>query len=54
MQILASLVVGLVVWIVLWAIGSKADDAFLLTALILLIGVVVRLSAPWVRTYIKP
>ncbi len=29
---------GLVVWLVLWAIGSKSFDAFMLATLIMLIG----------------
>ena len=29
---------GLVVWIVLWAIGAKAIDAFLVTVVIVLVG----------------
>jgi hypothetical protein len=29
---------GLVVWIVLWALGSKGFDAFLLAAVIILVG----------------
>ena len=29
---------GLVVWIVLWALGSKGFDAFMLAAAIILIG----------------
>ena len=29
---------ALVVWIVLWALGAKSFDAFMLTVLILLIG----------------
>lgn len=54
MQILASLVTGLVVWIVVWALGAKADDAFLLALLILMGGVVARLTTPWIRTHILP
>jgi hypothetical protein len=29
---------GLVVWLVLWAIGAKAFDSFMLAALIILVG----------------
>jgi hypothetical protein len=38
---------GLVVWLVLWAIGVKAFDAFMLTALIALVAVTVRMLAPY-------
>jgi hypothetical protein len=34
--------VGLVLWIILWAIGLKAFDAFLLTLLIVLLTAVGR------------
>jgi hypothetical protein len=30
--------VALVIWIVLWAIGAKAFDAFMLSTLIIVIG----------------
>ncbi len=29
---------GLVVWIVLWALGAKGFDAFLLAAVVILVG----------------
>jgi hypothetical protein len=29
---------GLVVWVVLWALGTKGLDAFLLAAVIILVG----------------
>jgi hypothetical protein len=29
---------GLVVWIVLWALGAKSFDAFLLSGVIILVG----------------
>jgi hypothetical protein len=34
---------GLVVWIVLWALGSKAFDAFMLTVTIILIGATIEI-----------
>jgi len=34
---------GLVVWIVLWALGAKGLDAFLLAALIILVGASLRI-----------
>jgi hypothetical protein len=36
MTTLVALTVGLVAWIVLWALGAKPFDAFLVTLLILL------------------
>jgi hypothetical protein len=38
---------GLIVWIVLWAIGAKALDAFLVSAVIILIGATSKLIAPY-------
>ena len=34
---------GLVVWIVLWSLDTKAFDAFMLTTLIVLLGVTGRI-----------
>jgi hypothetical protein len=36
---------GLVVWIVLWALGSKGFDAFMLAAAIVLVGASLRILA---------
>jgi hypothetical protein len=36
---------GLVLWIVLWALGRSGLDAFFLSALIILVGAMVRLLA---------
>jgi hypothetical protein len=38
---------GLVIWIVLWAIGIKAFDAFLLTLLIVVSAAAARMIAPF-------
>jgi hypothetical protein len=35
---------GLVIWIVLWAIGAKAVDAFLVTVVIVVVALVVRIT----------
>ncbi len=49
MGFILTVTAGLVVWIVLWAIGLKGFDAFLLAAVIILVGHVgedpLRLSA---------
>jgi hypothetical protein len=34
---------GLVVWIVLWALGTKGFDAFMLAAAIILVGATLRI-----------
>ena len=47
MGVLLTLIAGLVVWVVLWAIGAKAFDAFLLTLVMLVVAAAVRLLAPF-------
>ncbi len=42
MGLLAASVVGLVFWIIAWALGAKALDAFLVTIAIFLIAATVR------------
>ena len=37
---------GFLVWIVLWSIGAKAFDAFLLTALIVVLAATVKMALP--------
>ena len=37
---------GLIVWIVLWAIGQKAIDAFLITTLVIVLGAAGRMLTP--------
>jgi len=34
---------GLIVWIVLWALGAKGVDAFILAAVIILVGATLRI-----------
>jgi hypothetical protein len=45
--VLLTLIAGLVVWIVLWAIGAKSFDAFLITGLMLVLAAAGRLLAPY-------
>ena len=40
---------GLIVWIVIWALGIKAFDAFLLTTLMVVVAATARIYAPFVR-----
>ena len=37
---------GLVLWIVLWSIGAKSFDAFMLTVLIALVAATVKIILP--------
>jgi hypothetical protein len=54
MKILVALTVGLVVWIVLWALGTKALDSFMIAVALVLIAVVATLTEPWVREQFRP
>ena len=38
---------GLVIWLVLWALGTKAIDAFMITVLLVLVGATIRIIAPF-------
>ena len=38
MGLLFTLITGLVIWIVLWAIGAKSFDAFLITLVLMIVG----------------
>jgi hypothetical protein len=44
--ILITFTAGLIVWIVLWAIGVKSFDAFMITVLMVVLAVAARLLAP--------
>jgi uncharacterized membrane protein YbhN (UPF0104 family) len=46
MGLLLTLIAGLVVWIVLWAIGTKSLDAIFITVLMLVIAAGVRMLVP--------
>jgi predicted permease len=46
MGVLLTLIAGLVVWVVLWALGSKGFDAFMITVLMLVIAAAGYIIAP--------
>ena len=46
MIVFVTLTVGLVIWIVAWAIGIKALDAFLFTSLVTVVAAGVRIARP--------
>jgi hypothetical protein len=46
MGLLLTTIAGLVIWIVLWAIGVKSFDAFLITLVMVLIAATVRIFGP--------
>jgi hypothetical protein len=49
MMTLVALTVGLVAWIVLWALGTKPVDAFLVTLLILAPAAVWQIFGPGIK-----
>jgi hypothetical protein len=47
MGVLLTLIAGLGVWIVLWAIGAKSFDAFMITVLMLVVAAAAHLLVPY-------
>ena len=46
MLLFLTTIAGLVIWIVLWAIGVKSFDAFLITMLMVILAVTWKLVSP--------
>jgi hypothetical protein len=46
MGLVAATTAGLIVWIVLWALGTKAIDSFMITIVIVVVGIAARMVAP--------
>jgi hypothetical protein len=44
--VILTLIAGLVVWIVLWAIGAKSFDAFLITVVMMIVAAAAHLIWP--------
>lgn len=53
MIVLVTLTFGLVVWIVAWAFGIKAFDAFLFTGLVALVAAAVQIALPFVKQIVS-
>jgi hypothetical protein len=47
MGVVLATTFGLIIWLVLWALGAKAFDAFMITVLIALVAATVRMLAPY-------
>jgi hypothetical protein len=47
MGLVLAVTAGLIVWLVLWALGQKPIDAFLITVLISLVAATLRMLAPY-------
>ena len=54
MSVVVALTVGLVVWIVLWANGAKAFDAFLIPLFLVIGAATFRMVMPYVRERLLP
>jgi Mn2+/Fe2+ NRAMP family transporter len=46
MGLLLTLIAGLVIWLVLWATGTKSLDAFMIPLLMVVIAAAVHMLAP--------
>jgi hypothetical protein len=46
MGLVLATTAGLVVWIVLWSIGAKGFDSFMITTLVVLVAATVRMLVP--------
>ena len=47
MGLILTTTFGLIVWIVLWALGAKAIDSFMITVVVILVGATVRMLVPY-------
>jgi hypothetical protein len=47
MGLVLTVTAGLAIWIVVWALGAKSFDAFMITTLVILLGAAARLLAPY-------
>jgi hypothetical protein len=47
MGLFITTVVGLVIWVVLWAVGAKGFDAFMITLLLIVTAATARMIAPF-------
>ena len=53
MIVLVTFTVGLVIWIVAWAFGIKAFDAFLFTSIITAMAAGVQIAKPYVSRLLR-
>jgi hypothetical protein len=47
MGLVVATTFGLIVWLVMWALGVKAFDAFMITVLVVLVGATMRILLPY-------
>ena len=53
MIVLVAFTVGMVFWIVAWALGMKGFDAFLVTAFLTFVAAGIRLAQPSIQRLLK-
>jgi hypothetical protein len=51
---LVAFTIGLMIWIVLWANGAKAFDAFLIPVALVVVAATMRIVTPYVRERLLP
>jgi uncharacterized membrane protein len=54
MMVVVALAVGLVFWIAAWALGVKAFDAFMVTALLVVMAAAARTAMPFIKERLLP
>jgi hypothetical protein len=54
MGVLVALTVGLVAWILLWALGAKPFDAFLIPAFLVVVAATMQIAKPYIEKLLKP
>ncbi len=47
MGLILATTAGLLAWIVLWSLGAKGFDAFMVTTLVVVIGATARMLVPY-------
>ena len=52
MPILVALTIGLVWWVCAWALGVKSFDAFMVTALIVVIAATWYVARPYLQSFL--
>ena len=53
MVVLVALTIGLVWWITAWSLGIKSFDAFMVTALILVLSATWYVARPYFRSFMS-
>ena len=51
---LVAFTTGLVIWLVMWSLGVKAFDAFMITIFLTVIAATLRIAMPFVHKLVRP